>query len=435
LKNTILKFIKKPSIRNVFILASGTAIAQVINMLFSPLITRLYGPEAYGVMGTFTAIVQIIGPIAALSYPIAIVLPKYDKEAKKIVKLSFFITLINTLIISFLLVLFGDFIIDLFNIGSISQFLYLIPVALFSAGIYQIIQQWLVRKNRFQISAKANLLETAFVNIGKLTTGLFYPHASILVFFTAFRQGLRAVLMYVFSGKEKLKEIFSLTDNVKDSILTQAKKHRDFPLYRAPEVTLSAVSSNTPVLLLTSFFGPAAAGFYSIARSVLGIPSTLIAKSVGDVFYPRVSKAAQNRQQIAPLIIKATFYLALIGLIPYGIIMLFGPWLFSLVFGQDWAIAGQYARWVSLWSFFNFINRPSVQSLPVIDAQKFQLIFTTSKLIITSLALLIGFFVFNSDIIAIALFGITGGLSYLTLIIITIFKSKKFDDVKASEGS
>jgi len=115
---------------------------------------------------------------------------------------------------------------------------------------------------------------------------------------------------------------------------------------------LSAVSSNTPVLLLTSFFGPAAAGFYSIARSVLGIPSTLIAKSVGDVFYPRVSKTVQNRQKIAPLIIKATFYLALVGLIPYGIIMLFGPWLFSLVFGQDWAIAGQYARWVSLWSFF-----------------------------------------------------------------------------------
>jgi len=85
--------------------------------------------------------------------------------------------------------------------------------------------------------------------------------------------------------------------------------------------------------------------------------------------------------------------------------------------------------------FFNFINRPSVQSLPVIAAQKFQLIFTTSKLIITSLSLLIGFFVFNSDIIAIALFGITGGLSYLTLIIITIFKSKKFDDINAIESS
>jgi len=426
-----MKFIKQPFIRNVFILASGTAMAQIINMIFSPLITRIYGPEAYGLMGTFSAIVQIIGPIAALSYPIAIVLPKYDKEAKKLVKLSVFVTIINTLIVSFLLLLLGDFVIELFNIGSISQFLYLIPVAVLSAGIYQIIQQWLVRKNMFQVSAKANLVETLLVNTGKLATGVGYPYGSVLVFLTAFRQGIRAVFMYLFSGRVNLRKVFSLTEKDKNSFDDLLKKYRDFPLFRTPEVTLSAVSSNTPVLLLTTFFGPAAAGFYSIARSVLGIPSALIAKSVGDVFYPRVSSAAQNKQKITPLILKSTFYLALVGLIPYGIIMLFGPWLFSFVFGQDWAIAGQYARWVSLWSFFNFINRPSVQTLPVISAQRFQLFFTTGKLIITSLGLLVGFYIFRSDMVAIALFSISGALSYIILILITIFKSKKFDDINS----
>lgn len=431
MKNTILNFMNRPFIRNVLILASGTAMAQVINMIFSPLITRVYGPEAYGLMGTFSAIIQIIGPIAALSYPIAIVLPKYNNDAKDIIKLSFFITLVNTLLISFLLLLFNDFIVDLFNIGSISQFLYLIPVAVLSSGIYQISQQWLVRKNMFRISAKAYLVETLFVNTGKLSTGVLYPYGSVLVFFTAFRQGIRALLMYIFTERIKLREVLSLANYDKNSIIKQAKKYRDFPLYRTPEVTLSAVSSNIPVLLLTSFFGPAAAGFYSIARSVLGIPSTLIAKSVGDVFYPRISKAAQNKQKITPLLLKSTFYLFLVGLIPYGIIMFIGPWLFNLVFGQGWAIAGEYARWVSVWSFFNFISRPSVQTLPVISAQKFQLIFTTSKLALTSLALLIGFFAFDSDIIAMAFFGIIGGLSYLMLSIITVFKSKKFDDVNA----
>src|SRR5699024_2177401 len=143
---------------------------------------------------------------------------------------------------------------------------------------------------------------------------------------------------------------------------------------------------------------------YSIAITVLGIPSTLIAKSVGDVFYPRVAQAAQEKQKIMPMIIKSTFYLALVGSIPYGLIVLFGPWLFSFVFGQDWVIAGEYARWVSLWSFFNFINRPSVQSLPVMSAQKFQLIFTVGRLIITSAGLIVGFHVFQSDMVAVALF-------------------------------
>lgn len=428
MKNIIKDFMKKPFVRNVFILASGTAMSQAVNMVFSPLITRIYGPEAYGLMGTFTAIVQIIGPIAALSFPIAIVLPKYDKEAKMVVKLSFFTTLVTTLIISLLLFLINDFVVNIFNLETISRFLYFIPFVVLSAGILQIIQQWMVRKNLFQIPAKANLIETTFVNSGKFAIGLLYPHASVLIFFTAFRQGIRALLMYLFSEKINLKKIFLLTEDEKSSMLKQAKKYRDFPLFRTPEVVLSAVSSNTPVLLLTSFFGPGVAGFYSIARTVLGVPSTLIAKSVGDVFYPRVSKAAQNEQKIATLIIKSTFYLALIGLIPYGLIILFGPWLFGFVFGQDWIIAGEYARWVSLFSFFNFINRPSIQTLPVISAQKFQLAFTSSKLIVTSVGLLVGFFVFSSDIIAVALFSLFGALSYIILIILTILKSKKFDD-------
>jgi len=35
-------------------------------------------------------------------------------------------------------------------------------------------------------------------NVGKLTSGLFYLYALVLVFITAFRQGIRAILMYVF---------------------------------------------------------------------------------------------------------------------------------------------------------------------------------------------------------------------------------------------
>src|SRR5699024_8009724 len=92
MKNRLIKFSKKPFVRNVIILASGTAAAQIIAMALSPIITRLYGPEAYGLMGTFMAIVSIVAPIAALTYPIAIVLPKSDQDAKGIIRLSILIT-------------------------------------------------------------------------------------------------------------------------------------------------------------------------------------------------------------------------------------------------------------------------------------------------------------------------------------------------------
>src|SRR5699024_5504400 len=80
------------------VLLSGDVVSQALSLLLSLIITRLYGPEAFGVLGTFTALTRIIIPIAALTYPVAIVLPKSDKNAKTIIKLSFIITVFMSIV-------------------------------------------------------------------------------------------------------------------------------------------------------------------------------------------------------------------------------------------------------------------------------------------------------------------------------------------------
>src|SRR5699024_1825873 len=187
---------------------------------------------------------------------------------------------------------------------------------------------------------------------------------------------------------------------------------------------LNAASNRLPVLMLTAFFGPASAGFYSIGRTVLRLPTQLIGKSVGDVFYPRIAEAYNNKENIVNLIKRATLALAGVGIIPYGIIILFGPQLFSLVFGNDWVIAGEYARWLALWSFFGFINRPSVRSLAVLSAQKFHLLYTIGMLITRIIVLITGYYIFSSDTIAVALFGVSGAILNIGLIIFTLKISK-----------
>src|SRR5690606_18773622 len=152
----INNLIKSKFVRNVFIMATGTIGAQVVNVLASPIITRMYGPEAFGVMGTFSALTQIIIPVAALTYPIAIVLPKNDKNAKGLMKLSLYITLFIALITTTLLLLFNESIVNFFKIQGLAPFLYLIPLVITFAGIMQIIEQWLIRTNQFSINAKAS---------------------------------------------------------------------------------------------------------------------------------------------------------------------------------------------------------------------------------------------------------------------------------------
>ncbi len=205
-----------------------------------------------------------------------------------------------------------------------------------------------------------------------------------------------------------------------------AKQYKDFPMYRAPQVFLNGISQSLPMLMLTSLFGPASAGFYSLGRMVLSVPTQFIGQSVGDVFYPRIAEAANNGENLSGMIIKATLTLAAVGIIPFGIVIAFGPWLFRFVFGAEWTVAGEYARWIAMWSLFAFINRPSVRAIPVLNLQRQFLFYEITSLAIRTGALFIVYYFFKSDIYAIMLFSLSGVVLNTFLISYTIKKSRSF---------
>ena len=78
--------------RNVLTLMTGTTIAQAIPIAISPILTRLYTPEDFGVVGLFGAISGIFGAIATGKYELAIMLPKKDEDAINIFALGFILT-------------------------------------------------------------------------------------------------------------------------------------------------------------------------------------------------------------------------------------------------------------------------------------------------------------------------------------------------------
>ena len=129
------------------------------------------------------------------------------------------------------------------------------------------------------------------------------------------------------------------------------------------------------------------------------------------------------------LISKATRALTVIGIIPFGLIILAGPELFTLVFGAEWLRAGQYARWIAFMSLTMFISRPAIHTLPVINAQRFQLLFTTTMTVVRLAALYYGLVVLKNDLVAIALFCTLSSILYVALIGLTMLKSRTYMSV------
>lgn len=414
-------------VRSVVTVASGAAGAKMLTMLFAPFLTRLYGAEAFGVLGTFAAVLGILVPIAALAYPIAIILPKSDNEARGVVRLSFLIAACISSLSLVLFLLAGEPLASALSLETISDYFIFIPFALFFTASEQIIQQWLIRKKHFKVIARVTITQSFILNIFKTVAGLFYPFGITLIFLSTIGNALYAFQLWLGSKKscsvdDRIEQALPHDVNLKKL----AKKYYDFPIYRAPQQFLNGISQSLPILMLAGFFGPASAGFYTLAKTVMAVPSALIGKAVGDVFYPRISEAAHNKENLFNLLLKATFALATVGFFPFMFVIVLGPWLFSFVFGEEWVIAGEYARWMSVWMFFMFINPPCNRVIPVLNIQKFYLYFTFFSIFLRIVALAVGSIIFKSDMAAVVLFCITGALVNILIISIVLFRSRNF---------
>lgn len=401
--------------RNVAIVATGTAGAQTITMAFAPFITRLYGPEAFGLLGTFIAILSVMTPIAALTYPIAIVLPKSDADAKGIAKLSVILAFLIALIASVILMLAGDWIAGKFGMQAIAGFMLLIPVAMLFSAFQQIMTQWLIRKEQFQITARVMIMQSLMINSSKIGVGWFHPIGAVLIIITTVSYGLHALMLW--AGIRSKPDAQPNQGMSTGTVRQLAKRHKDFPLYRAPQVALNSLTQGLPVFVLAGFFGPAAAGFFTLTKSVLEAPASLVGQSVGNVFYPKATELQAMPTELKRVLFKATFFLILLGLLVFSPILIAGPWLFSIVFGVKWEVAGELGRWVAIWMIFSLAARPVINTIPVLSLQRFFLFFEVCFLPLKILSLVSGVLLDNV-VISIALYSVVSGFFYIVLFLI-----------------
>lgn len=417
MKSSLLKKINNSNLaRSVLVVASGTAGAQLIALVLMPVITRLYGPESYGKLGVFMTAITILTPISTMALPSAIVLPEKDAEAKEISRISLIIALLVSIILGLSFVIAEDLLKSFSTFQSLGNLIWFLPIALIFTAYQSVYTQWIIRKKKFKDLSKVAIGHSV-LNYGmQVIIGLKYPFTYILVAAHSIGIFFRALMLFYFS-KDMRSSSFDNTHKTKPANLELLKKYYDFPMYRAPEMLLSAISQGMPVILLSTYFGLAAAGFYSLTRTVLAIPITLLGSSIQSVFYPHFNEAVLKKNKTRRLLIKPTLTLFYVGLIPFIATVFFAPFAFSLVFGQEWYKAGEYAQWLSIWFLLTLVSRPSVAAIPVLKLQGWLLIFELISTALKIVALIIGYYFFKDSVLSIGLFSITGSISYIILIL------------------
>ncbi|WP_323593460.1 oligosaccharide flippase family protein [Aliarcobacter butzleri] len=398
--------------RNVLTLITGTTIAQAIPIAISPILTRIYTPEDFGLFALYMAIVSIITIIATGRYEMAIILPKEEEDVKSIVKLTM-ILLTTVTFITFLIVLFfNQAITNLFENSEISNWLYFLPISIFLVGLYQVYNYLLIREKNFK-SLSVNKIIVSTTNAStQLGYGLMHSNGFGLLFGNILGY---VISIYFIIKSRVVNKYFLFKDNL---IKEVAKEYQNFPKYDVPSILVNVVANQLPLLALGKFFGLGVVGFYSLMYKVLMMPISLLSSTILDVFKQRASEDYNKYGNCKDIYVKTFRSLVLLGIIPFSILGIFAPEIFAFVFGENWKVAGEFAQIMTPMFFLNFIVNPLSYTFFIAKKQKLNLIGQFILLIFTIISIYVGIQL-NDEYFTVIAFAISYSFVYIFYLIIS----------------
>ncbi|MEM5011280.1 oligosaccharide flippase family protein [Niallia taxi] len=409
-------------VKNITTLVSGTALAQGVTFAISPILSRLYDPEAFGFFSIYTSIIMICSVIVALRYEQAIILSKKDEDATGVLFISLFFTSLNTVILFIIIALFKKQIGAILGIAEYANWLWSVPLSVFALGTYQSLNYWSTRKKNFKRLSVSLLYRSIGMSLVQLVGGMAKLGAGGLIFGQIIGQIIVSMSLWLQIWKDDNKIIKNATLNY-EKLRSLAIEFKEFPLFSAPQGLLNSLSKNVPPFFLAFYFGPGVVGQYALALKLLQMPIELIGNSIFQVFYPKVTEAYNNSKNIYNLYRKMLIYLSLFTIIPSVIIILYGTDLFSFILGEEWHVAGEYAKWLVLQLFITFINKPTIAIIRIVRWQRLHLILELISLILSIGVLIIGG-IYSSPLTTIMYYSLITVILQLVLLIAIILKSK-----------
>lgn len=423
---------KKPGNRfsgDVLKLVLGSAIAQGLIILVSPILTRLYSPDDFGLYSIFISISGVISAVFCLRYEMAIVLPPEDEEAANLLGVSFFVASLVSLLTVPIIWLGGPFILSILKIPKFGPYLWLIPPITFFGGAtlgHPALNNWNTRTKNFKRLANIQIIN-ASITVGiQLGAGFIGWATGGSLIGGVFIGSLISTSILGWLVWRENGDFFKRNINIKDIILGM-KRYRKFPLYDTGSVLMNSISWQLPSFLLPMFFSPAVVGFYALGNRLLRLPMDFIGNAIAQVFFQRSAEANVNGN-LAPVVENVFQYLVMLGMFPMLLLSVIGRDLFSVIFGSKWTEAGVYTQILSIWMFVWFISSPLSTLFRVLEKQEKFLALNIAILLTRFASLFIGGWLGNARL-AMMLFSISGVLLYgymgLSIILVSGVSKKK----------
>lgn len=415
----IKKHFQNHFLKNVLTLLSGTAIGQLVPILISPILTRLYTPEEVGAYSIFFASSNILAIIASGRFEFAILIPKKINDAKEIVHTALIFLMLFLLLFTCLFFLFKNQIAQLIGLSSVENAVLLIPITSFFIGLFQILSYWSNKNDNYKTISKGKIMQgtlTGFIQIALAVLNSFALILGRVIALLISDIYLLNSLKKTFSGSKRL--------DIKKSFRTVIKKYKIYPTVTMPNALLNSVSNNLPNYMLESLYSLNETGYYSWGARLIQGPMGMLTNSIQQVFFKKASETYNNDGDLFLITLKMYKNLFFIGIVPYAVLYLYSPQLFEIIFGSNWRIAGEYTRYLTPWLFMVFLNSPLNGLMLILKKQKEYFAYEILLLFFRAWALLAGLLLMKEAQYSVIFYGLVGLIFNIFLFIWTLKVTK-----------
>lgn len=414
-------FGKSEFAKNTLILTLGTSIAQVFPLIFYPILGRIFTPEEFGLLATISSITGILVVLATGKYDQGILITDSKKDAANLIGLILVLSFTVLLSLFIVLQILSDQIAIWFNEPLLKKWMWIPPLSAFVIIIFNCFNEWCIRHKYFLILSWNKITNSALHTLAKLFLGLTKLPGNGLVVGDLLGRTFSAGTC-VYRAWSKDKEVFSQVSFKQFKLLS--RKHIDFPKYILPDQLINQLGGALPILFIGAYFNSSEVGYYSMTMQILSLPVGLIGQAVRGVFRQRANEDFLKHNSCNTIYKRLLIRLTLLSFTVGVIVIAFLPWVFSLVLGEQWGIAGEYSQILLPMIMLSFISMSLSGVFIVVGKMKISLYWQMFYTAITIISLLVGFFIFKTLTGSLICFAIGRGSAYLVYIFLSYKYSK-----------
>ncbi|WP_288370602.1 lipopolysaccharide biosynthesis protein [uncultured Marinobacter sp.] len=408
--------------RGVSVLVGGTAGAQVLLLLAAPLLTRLYTPEDFGLLAVYTGLLALFSVVSSLRYELAIPLPESNTEAANVLILSLLVVLVMTGISGLMVLVAGQEIALALGTPALAKYFWLLPIGVLLSGVYKVFDYWAVRTKVFGDIARTRITQT----LSTLAIQLFGFKfgGTALLFGQAGGQGVGSIRLARSALRHKDFYRWSWP-----GVWQAAKRYKQFPIFSTWSALFNTAGTQLPPLMFAALFSAGAAGLYALAHRVLAMPMSILGDAIGKVFFSNAAEAYREGR-LAPLVKNVHGTLAEVAMPACVLLVVVGPELFVLVFGENWRQAGEFARYMAPWLYVVFVTSPLSTLFLVLERENIGMLFQAGLLLSRVLAIFIGASLMNQLLATVALFAATSAVFWFGFLLwVFVVSGNRMSDV------